>query len=116
MKNKIIQMVAFLKAQAAFTSALGTGAACRLYPMVAEKGVAAPFAVYNIGSQPITKDGREYSAGLQLFFEPGQWTEMIDFADTCVALLDTEYETGTVETDYSNDLALIYTTITFNIT
>lgn len=111
MKNKIAQLVAFLNAQTVFTATIGA----RLFPLVAEKGTERPFVVYSVGSQPVSKDGREYNAGLQLFFEPNQFTEMTEFSDALVALLDEEYDGGTVDQDYSPDFAAIFTTINFNI-
>jgi len=115
MKEQMLLMVAFLKAQPGFTDVVGAAASCRLYPGVANEKAALPFVVYNMGSVPYTKDARQYSVVLQMFFAPGKYTEMVEFADTCVALLSDRYDVGPVETDFAEDVQQFFTTIQFNI-
>lgn len=111
MKEIILKVVQFLKADAGFTNVIGTN----LFPLVAKEGTTGEFAVYSIAAYPLSKDGKNYVATLQLFFPIGKFTQMVEFADYVGELLDTEYEVTGIEPDYSGEFKSLYTTINFNI-
>ena len=114
MKERIIQLVHFLMTSPQFTSVVGE----RLFPLIADEGVKGIYAIYVIGSVPVSKDGgREYNAGLQVYFPQNKFTEMVEFGDTLTDLLNSksEYDVGPVDMDYSDRAKSPYMTLPFNI-
>lgn len=120
MNEKIRQLVALLKGDAVFTATMGEGLACMLFPMVAKEGTPATFAVYQIAREPGTKDGANYLFTLQFFFPTDKHTEMIDFTEAMISLLEGSklYEMGMTTTDYTDEQKVgflsLYSTINFN--
>lgn len=116
MRNRILAVVSLLKGNAGFTAVMGAGAACRLYPLVGNADAGDIYAVYNIASEPMTKDARRYPGTLQVHFPVGKFTEMIDFAELCGDLLDAAgYDVGFIENDYNAEFTTLYSTINFLI-
>lgn len=117
MKNKMLAFVAFLQGQSAFTSVFGEAADCRLYPFIGPEIVQAPFAIYSMGSEPLSGNSRRYSGLISLYFDDNNATELIEMTDAVVQLLDAApgYEAGEVETGYSERYATNVANINFNI-
>lgn len=115
MKQNIVELVAFLKSQTAFTNVMGSGNSCRLYPFVAKEETPFPFATYGVGSVPYTKNARQDQATVYLYFDPNRYVEMLQFADAITPLLEEKYDVGPIETDYNKDYNAIFTIITINL-
>lgn len=115
MKEKLELLVAFLKGQAAVTSVMGSGNNCRLYPFVAPAGVTIPFMIYSGGSRPVSKDGREDTALISLYFEYAQFSAMSQLTDSLTTGLNMQFEVGEIETGYSEKYDTIVTNINLTI-
>lgn len=118
MKEQIAELVSLLKGNSLFTDVMGEGAECKLYPLVAAEGAGSVFAVYIVGSEPVTKDGRRFDFGLQLFFPKDKFTQMIEFTETVQSILEVKYDMGPTSTDAQvvKEMVIgIYSTINFNI-
>lgn len=117
MKEASEILYSFLTGLPDVAAAIGDGGTFRLYPAVAPEGTAAPFMIYNVSTDGLTKDGGTCSGLLSFYFPPTQYTEMITLADSVKESMNDSrnLEAGAPESGYSKDYDTMVTYININI-
>ena len=115
MENEVADLlVGYLNASAEFSGTMG-----EVFPLVADEGTEAPYAVYRIDeSNNETKDGAErFLASVILVFPPKQYAAALGMKNTVKAVLsDTEFYYQFSDTGFDEDTQSIVSIVSFQIT
>lgn len=112
MKTVSDEIYAFFTNLVSFTGTVGT----RLFPLVANKDVSFPFAIYSIVQQEgQTKDADRFAVNLSVYFGEDQYTECVTFADTVKGIIDASaYDWQRTEVNFIEEDQSYTATISFN--
>ena len=112
MKEVSDEIYAFFTNQVNFTGTVGT----RLFPLVANKDVDFPFAIYTIVQQEgQTKDADRFTINVSVYFGEDQYTECATFADTVKSIVDASpYDWQQTEMAFIEEDQSYTATISFN--
>lgn len=97
-----------------FTDEMST----RIYPLVAQEGTTAPFAIYVIGApEPFTKEASVYPISLNMYYEPHNYTECTTFNTVVESLVESKANWNHVDStiNYIEEDTSIVATINFEI-